>query len=250
MKTGEEKRMKTECLKRHGVLFCVASVILPIFLAGAVAWTRDANALEEPLQQQVLVDKATIAVHRFATDTDMAWAHDYLKRAKGILIVPEFYKAGFVLGGAAGRGVLVVRDKQTGQWGQPAFYTIGSGSLGLQIGIKLSEVFMLVMTQKGIDALYGSSFKLGGEVSMAAGPVGASAEGATAPSLQVDYITAAYSMGAFAGISLEGAVVKTNYGWNKAYYGEPVRPLDILVGGKVSNPRSSELRAAVSKATE
>jgi len=241
--------MKPESMKRHGISFWVASVVFVVF-AGSVAALPDANALEEPLTQQVLVDKATIAITRFAQDPDMAWAHDYLKRAKGILVVPDFYKAGFVLGGAAGRGILVVRDEKTGEWSQPAFYTVGSGSLGLQIGIKLSEVFMLVMTQKGINNLYGSSFKLGGEVSMAAGPVGASAEGGTASSLQVDYITVAYSTGAFAGISLEGAVVKTNYGWNKAYYGEPVMPMDILVAGKVNNPRSSDLRSAVSKAAQ
>jgi lipid-binding SYLF domain-containing protein len=246
----ERGRMKSESGKRHRIYGSVALAVFIVALAAPMAVPPDCKGAEEPLKQQVLVDKATIAIKRFAGDPDMAWAQDYLKRAKGILIVPDFYKAGFVLGGAAGRGVLVVQDEKTGEWSQPAFYTIGSGSLGLQIGIKLSEVFMLVMTQKGIDNLYGSSFKLGGEVSMAAGPVGASAESATAPSLQVDYITAAYSMGAFAGISLEGAVVKTNYGWNKAYYGEPVLPMDILVAGKVDNPRSSDLRSAISKATQ
>jgi len=86
-------------------------------------------------------------------------------------------KAGFVIGGSGGSGVLVVKDDKTKQWGQPAFYTLGSGTFGLQIGTEAAEVIMIVRAQKAVDALFTSSFKLGGDISIAVGPVGAGDKG-------------------------------------------------------------------------
>ncbi|MEJ2724474.1 MAG: lipid-binding SYLF domain-containing protein, partial [Deltaproteobacteria bacterium] len=123
-----------------------------------------------------------------------------------------------------------------------------SVSFGLQFGGQKSEAIILVMTQKGINSLQKTSVKLGADASVAAGPVGVGAQGATAPSLNVDYITFTRSMGAFIGISLDGAVIDENYDWNKAYYGKAVRPGDILVAHSVTNPDAEKLRSAVSKA--
>jgi lipid-binding SYLF domain-containing protein len=205
----------------------------------------------EPAIQQVLVDQARIAVESFAADPDLDWPWfgRYFKYAKGVLVVPNLYKGAWFLGGSGGRGVLVVRDKDAGEWSGPAFYTMGSVSLGLQFGGQKSEVLILVMTRKGLDSLYSTSFKIGGELSFAVGPYGGGGQGATAPSLNVDYIAYARSMGAFVGLSLDGAVIKENYNWNKAYYGMPVRPVDILVTNKAVNPNSAKLRAAVAKAS-
>jgi lipid-binding SYLF domain-containing protein len=105
------------------------------------------------------------------------------------------------------------------------------------------------MTHKGIKSLQKTSFKIGGDSSAAAGPVGIGAQGATAPSLNVDYITFTRSMGAFIGISLDGAVIDENYDWNKAYYGKSVRPADIIVAHGVTNPNADKLRSAVAKAS-
>lgn len=226
---------------RKTATYCLVLITILLF-AGLT------NAADYKRQQE-LVDKARITIDSFISDKNLEWFRDNVKDAKGLLIIPELMKGGFVIGGSGGRGVLLVKDEVTGDWSNPAFYSIGSVSLGLQIGGKISEVVMMVMTEKGLQSLYASSFKLGGDMSVAAGPIGATAEGATAPSLNVDYLSFAKSKGAFAGVSLDGAVVKTSDEWNSAYYGTPVKPSDILVSRSVTNVDADYLRHAVTKAT-
>jgi lipid-binding SYLF domain-containing protein len=177
-------------------------------------------------------------------DENMSWLRDNLDQAKGLLIAPSVLKGGFILGGSGGRGVLVVKDAKTGKWTQPGFYTLGSVTFGLQIGGEAAELIMMVRSQKGIDKLLTTSFKLGGDTSVAVGPVGGGAK----TSITADILSFARSKGAYAGANFEGAVIKTRDGWNQAYYGKPVRPTDIFVKHTVSNPGSADLRAAVAKA--
>lgn len=203
---------------------------------------------EEPLKQQLLVDEARLVIDNFMADPNMGWFREHLKSAKGVLIVPNLYKGAWFLGGSGGRGLILVRDEESGEWFGPAFSTMGSLSLGFQLGGQRSEMVVLAMTQKGLDSLHATSVKIGGDVSGAIGPVGATAQAATAPSLNVDFISYGRSQGAFLGVSLDGAVIKENYDWNKRYYGKPVRPVDILVSREVTNPRAQKLRADLSKA--
>ena len=220
------------------VIFC-----LTVFSCGGQLPTT-----EEPLKQQLLVDEARLVIDNFMADSNMGWFRMHLKDAKGVLIVPNLYKGAWFLGGSGGRGLILVRDNESGEWFGPSFSTMGSLSLGFQVGGERSEMVVLAMTQKGLDSLYSTSVKIGGEVSGAIGPIGATAQAATAPSLNVDYISYARSQGAFLGVSLDGAVIKENYEWNKVYYGKPVRPVDILVSREVANPNSKKLRADLSKA--
>ena len=192
---------------------------------------------EEPVKQQLLVDQARIIYKSFMIDKNMAWFREHMHKAKGFLIIPELLKGGFWVGGSGGRGVLVVKDKTTGDWSQPAFYTIGSVSLGIQFGGEKSEIIMMVFTQKGLDRLYASSFKFGGDASIAIGPVGGGAKG----DVMTDFVSFVRSKGAFAGMSFEGAYVKANYDWNQAYYGKKVSPVGIIEQKLVSNPGSAEL---------
>jgi len=203
---------------------------------------------QEPLKQQILVDKARMTLENFLSDEDTRMFKEYAKKALGLYIVPDLYKGAWIFGGSGGRGVLFVRDMDTGKWAGPAFYDLGSVSVGFQFGGQKSEVIMLVMTRKGIESLFSTTIKLGGDASVAMGPVGKGLQGATAPSLNVDYISYARNMGVFLGMSLDGAVIKENYNWNRAYYGKPVRPLDILVAKKVANPHSNKIRTALAKA--
>jgi LysM repeat protein len=136
----------------------------------------------------------------------------------------------------------------TGSWNGPAFYTIGEVSFGFQAGGKSSQVVMLAMTDRGVNALLSPSVKLGADVGVAAGPVGAGASAATA-NVSADILTFALSKGLYAGISLAGAVVTVRGEWNEAYYNKPgVTTTDILIRKDVSNPESTKLIAAVSKA--
>lgn len=228
--------------RRIGCYSIVALVIAGVLLGGAS--TRVSAA--DPIEQQGLVDKSRVTFQAFMNDDNMTWLRDNLHRAKGLLIVPSLLKAGFFIGGSGGSGVLIARDDKTEQWSQPAFYTIGSVSFGFQIGGEAAEVIMMVMTKKAVDALLTSSFKLGGDTSIAAGPVGVGAKS----NVMVDIFSFARSQGAYAGFSLEGAVIATRDKWNKGYYGKAVNPVDILVKHSVSNPGSAELLKTVAKAAK
>ena len=112
--------------------------------------------------------------------------------------------------------MLLVKDKNTGTWSQPAFYTIGSVSFGLQIGGEAAEVVMLIMSSRAVDSLYASSVKLGGDTSIALGPVGAGAKG----NVTADFISFAKTKGIYAGLNLEGSVIAVRDKLNQAYYGK------------------------------
>jgi len=198
----------------------------------------------EPAEQQALVDKARLTFESYMRDENMSWLRENLDQAKGLLIAPSVLKGGFIVGGSGGRGVLLVKDAKTGQWTQPGFYTLGSVTFGLQIGGEAAEVIMMVRSQKGVDKLLTTSFKLGGDTSVAAGPVGLGAK----TTVTADILSFARSKGAYAGANFEGAVISTRDEWNQAYYGKAVSPTDIFVKRAVSNPGSAELRAAVAKA--
>ena len=225
---------------RHRFANILFAVIIGTLIVGFSMPAKAAEAVE----QQGLVDQARITFQSFMADSNMAYLKDHLREAKGLLIVPSMLKAGFWIGGSGGSGVLIVKDAKTGQWSQPAFYTLGSVSFGLQFGGEAAEVIMMVRTQKAVDKLLTSSFKLGGDTSIAAGPVGAGAKS----NVVADIFSFSRSKGAFAGIALDGAVVSTKDKWNNAYYGKAVTPVDILVKRSASNPNSAKLIKAVTQA--
>ena len=108
----------------------------------------------------------------FVRDPDMKWFQQNIGRAKGVLIAPEVLKAGFIFGGSGGRAVLVAKDAKSGKGVGPAFYALATASVGFQAGISVSESITLVMTDKGMNSLLSANFRLGGDASIAAGPVG------------------------------------------------------------------------------
>jgi lipid-binding SYLF domain-containing protein len=197
-------------------------------------------------EAQGIVDKSRVTFSGFMRDKNYTWLHQNLKHARGVLIYPQVLKAGFFLGGSGGTGVLLVKDKATGTWSQPAFYTMGSVTFGFQAGGEAAEIVMLVMSQKAIDSLYASSVKLGGDTSIALGPVGAGATG----NVTADFISFAKSKGLYAGLNLQGSALAVRDKLNQAYYHKAVSPIGIIVEKKVSNKGSSRLRSAVEKAAK
>ena len=195
---------------------------------------------------QGLVDKARLTFGEFVNDKQYSWFNEHLKYAKGLLIYPQVLKGGFIVGGTGGTGVLVVKDEITNDWSQPAFYTIGSVTLGLQIGGEASQIIVMAMSQKAIDSLLSSSFKLGGDISVALGPIGAGAK----ENITADFISFAKSKGLYAGVNLEGAVVEVRDSLNNAYYGKKLSPVDIVIKKDVINAGSDELRTAVKDAVK
>jgi lipid-binding SYLF domain-containing protein len=200
-------------------------------------------------QAQLLVDRARITLGDFMSDPNYAWLHDHIKNAKGVVIFPQVLKGGFIFGGSGGTGVFLARDEKTGNWSEPAFYTLGSVIFGLLIGGESSQVIMLAMTQKAIDSMFSSSFKLGAETSVALGPVGGGAKAqADLPSVTADFLTFAKSKGLYAGLNLEGAVIAARDSMNTTYCGKDVRPADIIVKNDCSNRGADQLRETLRKA--
>lgn len=169
-------------------------------------------------EQKELVEKSRMTLDGFLADSNMGWFRDHMKEASGIFIVPQLLKAAFFFGGEGGSGVFLVKDDKTGEWSDPAFYTMRAGSFGFQFGAQASEFVLLVMSQRGVESLLTSTFKLGGDISVAVGPV--------------------------------GAVIATRDEWNRDYYGTEVRPTDILVRRAVTNPQTAGLKAALALAAK
>ena len=211
------------------------AISLTFLLASTVT---TAAASKDKTEAESLVDKSVAIVNSFATDPNLDWFRSKVKDAKALLIIPQSLKGAFLVGGSGGSGVLVSNDGMA--WGYPAFYTLGSVSFGLQVGAEASEVILMVMTDRGMESLLTSSFKLGADVTMAAGPVGGGATAKTA-----DILSYSRSKGAFAGLSLDGGVIKTRDKYNNAYYGKAVSPTDILIRKSVTNSQADGLRGAV-----
>jgi SH3 domain-containing YSC84-like protein 1 len=219
------------------------SLIAGIGVIAAIAATTTISPTDAcaSTEQQQLVDKAKLTVQAFAADSQQQDVREWVSTSKGLFIVPQLLRGAFVFGGAGGGGVLLVRDQQSGEWSQPAFYNIGAVSFGLQAGADTSELIFVVRTQKGLEEFYRSDFKLGAEVGVSVGPLGSSSsmEGVTA-----DLISFGRTKGAFMGMALNGALIAVSDDSNETYYGKTVRPTDILVQKSVSNPASADLRDA------
>src|SRR4029077_1477099 len=171
---------------------------------------------------------------------EMDGLRDLIRRAKGVFIAPQVLRGAFIFGVSGGSGVFFARGEQPGQWNGPAFYTIGEVSFGFQAGADASEVALLAMTERGVNALLSPSLKLGADASVAAGPVGVGVRAATA-NISADIVSFSRSKGLYGGVSVDGAVVATRGALNAAYYGKDVSTQDILIRGTASNPQAAPL---------
>lgn len=220
----------------------ISTVALAVFglLLGVVA-TAAAQSKENKARQTV--ERSKLTVETFQTDATFTRNYDgYLKTAKGFLIIPQMVKGAFIFGGSGGSGVLVARNEATGGWSQPAFYTLGGVSFGLQAGGQASETLIIVTNERGLNRLLNSGAKLGADLSMAVGPIG---EGVGTANITADLIVFTRNKGLYGGVSVEGSVVDVRQSWNKAYFGEDLRPSDILLHGKGENPHADPLLEAI-----
>jgi lipid-binding SYLF domain-containing protein len=196
-------------------------------------------------EQQALVDRATLTVQDMFSPANAGEARSLLHQAKGALICPQIFKAGFIVGGQGGGCVLVGRG--AAGWTPPAFYDIGSGSIGLQIGVQDSEAVFLILTERGFQALLNSQFKIGADASIAIATLGAGVSGSTTAALRADIVSFAKTSGLFAGISFEGSLISALSGWNQAYYGRPIAAQQIVLQGEASNPGSAPLSETLAR---
>jgi lipid-binding SYLF domain-containing protein len=223
-----------------------AGLVLVIFVAVLLFALTPQALAQQKGEAQGIVDKALITFKGFMNDKNYTWIQNNLNRAEGILIFPQVLKAGFILGGSGGTGVLLAKDKK-GTWSQPAFYTMGTVNFGLLAGAQAAEVVIMIMKRSTLDSLYTTSVKLGsGAGSIAVGPHGAEATG----NLTASMISFAKSKGLYAGLNLEGSVVGVRGKVNKAYYGKEVSPIQIIVENKVQDEGTTNLRSGLKKAAK
>jgi lipid-binding SYLF domain-containing protein len=191
-------------------------------------------------------DTTGLLAHANATVSDLR--HDQvfgdarraLRSARAVLIVPGLVKGGFIFGAEGGDGVLMARTRHG--WSDPAFYSLGSASFGLQIGLEQAQLVMIIMTDRALRAVERSKFKFGADAGLTVITLGAGAGAATSGNLSGDIILWSKAQGAYGGITLNGSVIAPEDDTNAAFYGHAVSVSDILSGGP-KNPAAAPLRA-------
>ncbi|HTQ15333.1 MAG TPA: lipid-binding SYLF domain-containing protein [Rhizomicrobium sp.] len=196
-------------------------------------------------------DTAEVLAHANATVTDLRHdsvfgdARHALREARAVLIVPSLVKGGFIFGAEGGDGVLLARTRHG--WSDPAFYSLGSASFGLQAGLEQSQLVMIIMTDRALRAIERSKFKFGADAGLTVVTLGAGAGAATSGNFSGDIVLWSKSKGVYGGISLNGSVVAPEDDTDADFYGHPVSVPEILSGGP-KNPAAGRLRANLASA--
>ncbi|MGK9230810.1 lipid-binding SYLF domain-containing protein [Inquilinus limosus] len=208
-------------------------------LSGALAGCGSNTAT--PGDAQLLVDESRIALQTLLASPELTQLPRYIRGAKAVLIAPELLRGGFIVGGRGGNAVMLVRLPD-GNWSYPAFYGIGGGSLGLQIGGQVSQLVLTIMTDKGLRAVEQSSFTVGADLSGSLFTLGAGVGASTGLNTNADMYAFSQNKGLFAGGTLDGTVISEDQGMNDAYYGFGT-PARIVFQGQRSNPGAESLRS-------
>ncbi|MGA3165019.1 MAG: lipid-binding SYLF domain-containing protein [Terriglobia bacterium] len=203
---------------------------LSLVLCGAVRVGLAADKEAERL------DNSAEVINEIMGTPEKGIPRDLLNKSVCVGIVPSELKGAFMVGASFGRGVLVCRRGGDGPWGAPSLFTVGGANFGFQIGGQATDFVLLVMNGRGAEKLLQSKIKLGADASVAGGPVGRTAQGSTDLQLRAEILTYSRSRGAFAGISLDGQVLKQDDDANEKLYGRRVEPKDILFRGTVAAP--------------
>jgi lipid-binding SYLF domain-containing protein len=193
-------------------------------------------------EQMETLNRAAITIDHMKSDPAFEKARTMMKDAKAVLVVPRLVKGGFIFGAEGGNGVLM--KKNGAGWSSPAFYTLGSASFGLQAGLEQAEVVMLIMSDRALDAVTRSEFKIGAGLGLTMVNLSAGAEAATPPNLSGDIIIWTSAKGLYGGLTLNGSIVKPRDDWNTAFYGRRVQVSDILadrVRSPIGNPIGQHL---------
>ncbi len=210
------------------------SAVVAFLLVGHLTTAWAANKQEKRLA------KSAEVFQQIMDTPDKGIPVDLLARAACIGILPSVKKFAFGFGGRHGAGyVLCRKNRGKGPWGPPSGFSMSGGSFGLQLGFSATDYVLLFMNRDGVDKLLSDKFTLGADASVAAGPVGRTAEVATDAQMTAKILSYSRAKGLFAGLSLEGAVLKPSGGDNKSLYGRKVDPRDLLLTGNVAAPPSA-----------
>ena len=210
----------------HRLMLLGAALLLPAMAAHAGDSTPEMRA-----------QNAVRVLSEIEQAPDRAIPSDLLRDAKAIAVIPDVLKVGFVFGGRRGEGLISVK-RPDGSWSDPSFISFGGGSVGFQIGVSSTDVILVFRTQRGVDSIVNGKFTIGADASAAAGPVGRTAAVATDQQLRAEIYSYSRSRGLFAGVALDGSVLKIDYDANAAVYGAGITPRRIFEGGVSNVPPS------------
>ncbi len=204
------------------ITFFVGKLLILVLAiqVSAIAQTRENQRLEDV--EQVLKELTEVPDEGIPTEL--------MSKAEAIVVVPKLKKAGFVVGGKFGRGIAMVK-REDGMWSDPAFVKIAGGSFGLQIGYSSTDLFLIFKDAKSLENLANrkGEFTLGGDISVAAGPVGRQSSAQTDIDFEAEVYSYSKSRGVFAGISLDGSKLELDMEANEAYFGDEFSPKEIFV---------------------
>jgi len=191
------------------------------------AQTKEDSKTKDEVQQS---EKAATVFNEIMSTPDKGIPKQLFESAKCVVVFPSVLKAGFIVGGRGGRGV--ASCKNGSNWSSPAYFNLGGGSVGLQIGAESTDFVLLVMNDKGMNSLLSDQFTLGGDASVAAGPVGRQAGAETDLKLNAEILSYSRSKGLFGGLELKGVVIKPDKDDMKDIYGSGVTAKEVLNGTK------------------
>jgi lipid-binding SYLF domain-containing protein len=221
--------------------FVLALMTLPLMtLTAGGAWAEPA------LDQARIVSRAASTIERLRADPNLGpHLANAMSRARAVLIVPDLVKGGFLIGAEYGTGVLLTRSG--GRWSGPAFYSVASASVGLQVGLQDAETVFVIMSDGGLSAVMDNRFKAGATASVAVRTVGAGAQAAPTTNAGADIYAFATAVGVYGGATLDGAGILPRHSWNAAYYGGSPTPEAIVLRGEIDSPQADRLRDVLSR---
>lgn len=225
--------MNVKSVFSFGPAFGLAAVFMAATAITAPAQENRATGrnIKDEISQS---EKAAKVFTEIMNTPDKAVPQDLLDKAECVAVFPDVIKAGFIVGGRGGRGLASCRVGNT--WSAPLYFNMGGGSVGLQIGAQATDFVLLVMNKEGVNSLLKSKFTLGGDASVAAGPVGRETGASTDVRLNAQILSYSRSKGLFAGLELKGVAITVDHDDNRDVYGENFSAREILQENKVTAP--------------
>jgi len=222
---------------KWAVLPLAAILALAPSLAGAPAPGRQSAAVESA-DQVKKVEDCIRALDEMMKESDKSIPVSLIRDCAGIAILPDVIKAGFVVGGRFGRGVVLVRTKDG--WSDPAFIDIKGGSLGWQAGVQSADVILVFRTPRSVEDITKGKFTLGADIGIAAGPLGRTAEASTDAQLKAEILSYSKSRGLYAGLSFQGSSIQDDPKANGEFYGGTTGAKDVLEGKVARRPEAAK----------
>jgi lipid-binding SYLF domain-containing protein len=234
--TRERFQKLSEKNQMRKMMSCLSSIVLAVLPLLA----QEASASSQTKDDARLRNSGTVL--KEILDVPDSIPQDLLDKADCVVVFPSVLKAAFIVGGSYGRGAMSCRKGEDfkGSWGAPTMMALEGGSFGFQIGGQATDFVLLVMNERGASGILASKVKLGGDASVAAGPVGRDASADTDATLRAEILSYSRTRGLFAGVSLEGSTIRPDNGDNSRVYGRKIAARDIVLTGTVAAPPAAE----------